>query len=224
MHSKKVLITEIDQPLGQAIALHLSQAGYTLFLHYTNNDYATSKTLHDLEKKGHTSYQINLKNTDVRDIQTIEALFKKHPDIDILIATHTLFQPYTDREISLHRLHEFATLNLLYPTTLCQHAINTSITQLIPIHVESTHDILSHTVSQKGIREFTQIASTAFSNVCRINSLYITPVSDDTIYNTSMENENNTSQHTLKSICNGLDFLLNTPEITGEILHIKGAL
>jgi pteridine reductase len=232
--SKKVFITGGIKRIGKAIALFLSQKGFSIIFHYNESESKSEADalLNLIRENGEVSvgYPANFADPITAD-EVLHRIFSDHPDIDILINSVSKFEPNHAREVPLDKLNDFFTINLKYPEKVCQHAVNAGITHIINISDEfssyQTFDYSQYLLTKQGLNEFTKLSASHFSPFIRINAIAPGPTAEtintDIMCETQrLEDPPIDKKSSIKDLLNGIEFLIETDSITGEILHIDG--
>ena len=233
MKIKKVVITGGATRIGAALAKSLASKGVSITIHYNKSKTNALKLKRELEKLGSEVY---LLKADLNNLMQTQALlrtsYKKMKGLDCLINNASLFendnlQNFSDKSITKH-----LNVNLKAPAILTQNFKKLlknsegNIINIIDQRVEKlTPFFFSYTLSKSSLVTLTKTAAMKLAPNIRVNGISPGP----TLKN-SRQSENHFKKQwksvllkkkvELKSICDGVKFLIKNENITGEIINI----
>ena len=233
MKIKKIVITGGATRIGAAIAKSLASKGISITIHYNKSKTNAVKLKRELENLGSEVY---LLKADLNNLIQTQALlkisYKKMKGLDCLINNASLFendnlQNFSDKSITKH-----LNVNLKAPAILSQNFKKLlknsegNIINIIDHRVEKlTPFFVSYTLSQSSLVTLTKTAAMKLAPNIRVNGISPGP----TLKN-SRQSENHFKKQwksvllkkkvELKSICDGVKFLIKNENITGEIINI----
>ena len=233
MKIKKIVITGGATRIGAALAKSLASKGVSITIHYNKSKTNAVKLKRELENLGSEVY---LLKADLNNLIQTQALlkisYKKMKGLDCLINNASLFendnlQNFSDKSITKH-----LNVNLKAPAILTQNFKKLlknsegNIINIIDQRVEKlTPFFFSYTLSKSSLVTLTKTAAMKLAPNIRVNGISPGP----TLKN-SRQSENHFKKQwksvllkkkvELKSICDGVKFLIKNENITGEIINI----
>ncbi len=227
------LITGAAQRIGQRIAVQLSRLGYKIALHYHQSDKEAQKTVQKIKRLGG---EAGLFPCDLSQSQAAQSLIsrvlKNFPDLNLLINNAAIFKKssFPDKNWDLFDRHIDINLKAPYILT-AQFATACSQGQIINIldtHiVQNQTSHMAYLISKKALAELTKLSAVALAPHIRVNGiapgLILPPKNKKDNYLHRLANK-----IPLKTKGNpyfieqAVEFLLQNPFVTGQILFIDG--
>ena len=233
MKTKKIIITGGATRIGAAIAESLADNEITISIHYNKSKNKALKLKKKLENLGSEVYLLKADLNNLSQTHTLLKLaHKKMKGLDCLINNASLFendnlQNFTEKSFLKH-----LNVNLKAPAILIQtfkKLIKNSegnIINIIDQRVEKlTPYFFSYTLSKSALVTLTKTAAMKLAPNIRVNGISPGP---------TLKNSRQSEKHfrkqwksvllkkkvDLKSICEGVRFLIKNDNITGEIINI----
>lgn len=228
-----VLVTGGAKRIGKAICLSLSSRGYAIALHYHHSVHEAERTAKAIRQKGGTC---ELFPCDLSDEQQVTALIpgvlKKFSRLTVLINNASIFEPSTIKSPDLKSFDRHFTVNFKAPYILTSqfarnsrkgHIINVLDTHITD-HKTSYADYL---LSKKALGELTKLSAVELAPHIRVNGiapgLIFAPAQagpghlEKLAKKVPLKQKGDVSQ-----IVRSIEFLLNNPYITGQIIFNDG--
>ena len=233
MTINKIIITGGATRIGAAIAKSLANYGVSITIHYNKSKNNALKLKRELENLGSEVYLLKADLNNSKQTQALLKIsYKKMKGLDCLINNASLFendnlQNFSDKSITKH-----LNVNLKAPAILSQNFKKLlknsegNIINIIDQRVEKlTPFFFSYTLSKSSLVTLTKTAAMKLAPNIRVNGISPGP----TLKN-SRQSENHFKKQwksvllkkkvELKSICDGVKFLIKNENITGEIINI----
>ena len=233
MKRKKIIITGGATRIGAAIAKSLADYETAIAIHYNKSKGSALKLKKELENLGSEVYLLKADLNNLKQTQALLKLaYKKMKGLNCLINNASLFendnlQNFTDKSFIKH-----LNVNLKAPAILIQSFKKLlknsegNIINIIDQRVEKlTPFFFSYTLSKSSLATITKIAAMKLAPNIRVNGISPGP---------TLRNSRQSERHfkkqwksvilkkkvDLKSICDGIKFLIKNENITGEIINI----
>ena len=233
MEAKKIVVTGGATRIGAAIAKSLSGYDVKITIHYNKSKRNAILLKRELEKSGSEVFLIK---ADLSDYKQNEKLmtksFKLMKGVDCLINNASVFENDNLLNFSDKSFLKHINVNLKSPSILTQKlgklAKNSEacVVNLIDQRVEKlTPYFFSYTISKTGLATLTKTAAMKLAPNIRVNAISPGP---------TLKNKRQSDKHfkkqwksillkkkvDLENICNGVKFLIENDNITGEIVNI----
>ena len=233
MTAKKIIITGGATRIGAAIAKSLANYGTIITIHYNKSKNNALKLKKELENLGS---EVHLIKADLNNINQTQKLlkiaYKKMRGIDCLINNASLFendnlQNFTEKSFMKHQ-----NINLKAPAILIQNfkrllkKSEGNIINIIDQRVEKlTPFFFSYTLSKSNLVTLTKTAAMSLAPNIRVNAISPGPTlknsrQSETHFKKQWKSILLKKKVELKSICDGIKFLIENESITGEIINI----
>ena len=233
MKINKIIITGGATRIGAAIAKSLADYETSITIHYNKSKTNAIRLKKELETLGSEVYLLKADLNNFKQTQVLLKLaYKKMNGLDCLINNASLFendnlQNFTDKSFIKH-----LNVNLKAPAILIQSFKKLlknsegNIINIIDQRVEKlTPFFFSYTLSKSSLATITKIAAMKLAPNIRVNGISPGP---------TLRNSRQSERHfkkqwksvilkkkvELKSICDGIKFLIKNENITGEIINI----
>ena len=233
MTVNKIIITGGATRIGAAIAKSLADYETAITIHYNKSKTNALKLKKELESLGSEVYLLKADLNNFNQTQKILRLaYKKMKGLNCLINNASLFendnlQNFTEKSFTKH-----LNVNLKAPAILIQNFKKLlknsegNIINIIDQRVEKlTPYFFSYTLSKSSLVTLTKTAAMKLAPNIRVNGISPGP---------TLKNSRQSESHfrkqwksvllkkkvELKSICDGVKFLMRNENITGEIINI----
>ena len=233
MEARKIIITGGATRMGAAIARHLSGANKEILIHYNKSRLKAEKLKKELSKKGTKVYIVKgdlSKETDIKKI--IKFAKSKLKFFDCLVNNASLFENDKLENFSLDSWSKHLRTNLRAPALLTKEFAknvkgkNNNIINIIDQRVfKLTPYFFSYTISKSGLYTLTKTSAMSLAPKIRVNGIAPGP----TIKNKRQSDKHFIKQWksillkkkvSLENICEGVKFLINNDNITGQVINI----
>ena len=233
MTAKKIIMTGGANRIGAAIANSLANYETAITIHYNKSKNNALKLKKELENLGS---EVHLIKADLNNINQTQKLlkiaYKKMRGIDCLINNASLFendnlQNFTEKSFMKH-----LNINLKAPAILIQNfkrllkKSEGNIINIIDQRVEKlTTFFFSYTLSKSNLVTLTYTAAMYLAPNIRVNTISPGPTlknsrQSETHFKKQWKSILLKKKVELKSICDGIKFLIENESITGEIINI----
>ena len=233
MKINKIIITGGATRIGAAIAKSLANYGVSITIHYNKSKNNAFKLKRELENLGSNVYLLKADLNNFKQTQSLLKIsHKKMKGLDCLINNASLFENdnlenFTDKSFDKH-----LNVNLKAPAILTQNFKKLlknsegNIINIIDQRIEKlTPFFFSYTLSKSSLATLTKTAAMKLAPNIRVNGVSPGP----TLKNLRQSEKHFKKQWKsvllkkkvdLKSICDGIKFLIKNENITGEIINI----
>ena len=233
MKPKKIIITGGATRIGAAIAESLANYNTEISIHYNKSKSAASKLKNKLEKLGSRIYLLKADLNNFNQTQSLlKKAFKKMRGLDCLINNASIFENDNLQNFSDKSFIKHININLKAPAILTQNfkkilkKSEGCIINIIDQRVEKlTPFFFSYTLSKSALVALTKTSAMKLAPNIRVNAISPGP---------TLKNSRQSESHfkkqwksillkkkvDLKSICDGVKFLIKNKNMTGEIINI----
>ena len=233
MKPKKIIITGGATRIGAAIAESLASYDTEISIHYNKSKSAASKLKNKLEKLGSKIYLLKADLNNFNQTQSLlKVAYKKMKGVDCLINNASIFENDNLQNFSEKSFTKHININLKAPAILTQNfkkilrKSEGCVVNIIDQRVEKlTPFFFSYTLSKSSLATLTKTSAMKLAPNIRVNAISPGP---------TLKNSRQTESHfkkqcksvllkkkvDLKSICEGVKFLIENKNITGEIINI----
>jgi NAD(P)-dependent dehydrogenase (short-subunit alcohol dehydrogenase family) len=233
MKPKKIIITGGATRIGAAIAESLANYGTEISIHYNKSKKHALKLKSRLESLGS---KVHLLKADLNNFKQTQNLLKiankKMRGVDCLINNASVFENDDLQNFSEKSFIKHMNINLKAPAILIQNLKKVlkkyegCVVNIIDQRVEKlTPFFFSYTLSKSSLVTLTKTAAMKLAPNIRVNAISPGP---------TLKNSRQSESHfkkqwksvllkkkvDLKNICNGVKFLIENKNITGEIINI----
>jgi len=233
MEAKKIVITGGATRIGAAIAKSLAGYDTKITIHYNKSKKSAALLKKELEELGSKVFLIKADlNNYAQTNKLMTNSFKLMKGVDCLINNASIFEndnllTFSDKSFLKH-----INVNLKSPSILIQKLNKLTknsgacVINLIDQRVEKlTPYFFSYTLSKTGLATLTKTAAMKLAPHIRVNAISPGP---------TLKNKRQSDKHfkrqwksillkkkvDLENICNGVKFLIENDNITGEIINI----
>ena len=233
MKPKKIIITGGATRIGAAIAESLASYDTEISIHYNKSKSAASKLKNKLEKLGGKIFLLKADLNNLNQTQSLlKIAYKKMKGVDCLINNASIFENDNLQNFSEKSFTKHININLKAPAILTQNfkkilkKSEGCIINIIDQRVEKlTPFFFSYTLSKSSLVTLTKTSAMKLAPNIRVNAISPGP---------TLKNSRQSEKHfqkqwksillkkkvDLKSICDGVNFLIKNKNITGEIINI----
>jgi pteridine reductase len=227
------LVTGAAKRLGQSVALHLADQGYSIALHYNHSKAEAMKTAHLLYKK---KVRCELFACDLSSIKEtsrlISEVYRAFPNFNLLVNSASIFIPneFGAQDLSLFESHW--NINFKAPYVLsCEFARLVKKGEIINFidtnMVKYKSKYMDYLLTKKALAEFTKMAAVAWGPKMRVNGIapgmILPPVNGQ-----KDDRQVRAQKIPLKTVGNPqfiietVQFLLKNTYVTGQIIAVDG--
>ena len=233
MKPKKIIITGGATRIGAAVAESLASYDTEISIHYNKSKSAASKLKNKLEKLGGKIFLLKADLNNLNQTQSLlKIAYKKMKGVDCLINNASIFENDNLQNFSEKSFTKHININLKAPAILTQNfkkilkKSEGCIINIIDERVEKlTPFFFSYTLSKSSLVTLTKTSAMKLAPNIRVNAISPGP---------TLKNSRQSEKHfkkqwksillkkkvDLKSICDGIKFLIKNNNITGEIINI----
>ncbi len=238
------LVTGGAVRLGKAMALHLAQRGADVVVHYASSDVHAKAVVNEARKLGINAVAMQADLLDAGAVAELvpraaEALGKP---LDVLINNASIFEYDNMESLSAESWARALDSNLRAPVFLTQafaaqapevgndgepRAMANVINMIDQRVRKPTPEFMTYSLAKSGLWAFTKTAAQALAPRIRVNGIGPGP----TLRGTRQTEEHFANQRKATilergsdpgEICRALDFILNSPGFTGQLLCMDG--
>ena len=235
MEAKKIIITGGATRIGAAIAKSLVNFDTKIVIHFNKSKISALKLKKELEELGAETYLIKSDLNNLRQTQNlIKKAHKQMKGLDCLINNASIFENDNLENFSEKLFDKHININLKAPAILTQNFKkllkdkNGCIVNIIDQRIEKlTPFFFSYTLSKSSLAILTKTSAMKLAPNIRVNGVSPGP---------TLKNKRQSERHfkkqwksillrkkvDLDNICNGVKFLIDNDNITGEIINIDG--
>ena len=232
MEAKKIVITGGATRIGSAIAKSLAGYGVDITIHFNKSLNSAKQLKRELEDAG---TKVHLFKADLNNIKQVKKIIpyaqKKMGGLDCLINNASLFEKDSLDNFQEKSFVKHLNINLKAPAFLIQDLKKlikkkANVINIIDQRIEKlTPYFFSYTLSKTGLATLTKTAAMKLAPHIRVNAISPGP---------TLKNKRQSDKHfkrqwksillkkkvDLENICNGVKFLIENDNITGEIVNI----
>ena len=233
MKINKIIITGGATRIGAAIAESLAGYETSITIHYNKSKTSALRLKKELEKLGSKVFLLKADLNNLKQTQMLLKLaHKRMKGLDCLINNASLFENDNLQNFTEKSFEKHLNINLKAPSVLIQSFKkliknnNGNIINIIDQRVEKlTPFFFSYTLSKSSLVTLTKIAAMKLAPNIRVNGISPGP---------TLKNSRQSESHfkkqwksvilkkkvELRSVCDGVKFLIKNENITGEIINI----
>ena len=235
MEAKKIIITGGATRIGAAIAKSLANFDTKIVIHFNKSKISALKLKKELEELGAETYLLKTDLNNLKQTQNlVKKAYKKMKGLDCLINNASIFENDNLENFSEKLFDKHININLKAPAILTQNFKkllkdkNGCIVNIIDQRIEKlTPFFFSYTLSKSSLAILTKTSAMKLAPNIRVNGVSPGP---------TLKNKRQSERHfkkqwksillrkkvDLDNICNGVKFLIDNDNITGEIINIDG--
>ena len=234
MRSKNLLITGGATRIGKELAIHFSNKGWNIAVHYFKS-LSKAKSLQKTNQKNST--KVALIKADLKNIKQVEKIVsiakKKLGPIDCLINNAALFEKDDISNFTIDSWNNHLNINLLAPAILikqfAKQAPKKTMTNIINIIDQRVFKLtpifMSYTLSKSALYTLTKTMAMRLGPNIKVNGIAPGPTIKSK--RQSIKHFNKQANSTLlkksvgpEDICGAAEFLINNNSITGQIIAV----
>ena len=227
------LVTGGAVRLGRSIALHLAGRGYGIALHYGRSKESAERTAKEVRKFG---VQCKIYCADFADFSLTSLLMDQvladFKSIDLLVNSAANFIQKELEETSNSELLDTININLMAPFILMRE-FKKKIDSGLIINILDQRILKristfgAYSVSKSALAHLTELSAVSWGETVRVNGiapgLILPPSGNSDEYLISHRENIPTKTHgNTSDVLRGLDYLLDSPFVNGEIIFIDG--
>ena len=232
-----MLITGAGKRIGREIALSLGQSGYPVAVHYGKSKAEAEDVLKEIENTGGSGATIQADLTDYDEVRNlVDAAAKKTGQpVTVLINNAAFFKDNSIRDFSNADWDTSLDTNLKAPAVLAQafavalpKDLEGAIINMIDQRVlKLDAEYLTYTISKHALWSLTRILAVELAPAVRVNAIAPGPTLGN-IYQTGEDFKKEAASTLLgrgpklSEITSAVNFLLDTPSITGQMITLDG--
>ena len=234
MKNKNLLITGAATRVGKAIALHFSQRGWNIGLHYFRSS-SKAKKLKKIIEQNRVKVvliKVNLKNPKQTE-KIIPLARKKLGTIDCLINNAALFEKDDIASFTAKSWNDHLNINLLAPTILtkqfAKQASKKTVSNIINIIDQRIFNLtpffMSYTISKSGLQTLTKTMAMRLGPNIKVNAIAPGPIikskrQTDRHFRNQVKSTLLKKSVKTEDICDAVQFLISNNSITGQIIAV----
>ncbi|MDP6092263.1 MAG: SDR family NAD(P)-dependent oxidoreductase [SAR324 cluster bacterium] len=229
--AKSVLITGGAKRLGKEMALSLAQKGWDVALHFRNSESDAETTRQRIEKTGVVCrlFQANLERAQ-EAVDMLRKVLKEFPELDLLVNNASVFdesplatvdEEVFDRQFDVNFKSPFFMTQQYTKNCRSGHVVNILDTK---IQSNRAGRFTAYNLSKKALMHLTQMSAIDLAPRFRVNAIAPGPVLKAS-HASEEEFQIRIQQTPLQleipgsSIVSALNYLIENPNLTGEILY-----
>jgi pteridine reductase len=231
--SRCAFITGSAHRIGKMIALHLAGKKYDLALHYNRSKSEMAGTLEEIKAKNIEAAAFRADFTKFSQVSELfDKVIKKFPLCDLLISNAAVYDPVSFSDTSREVLNRSIDVNFKAPFFLTQ-AFSKTVKNGHIIHIldsritKNKSKNFLYTSTKKMLADFTRMAAVELGPNIRVNAIapgLLLPADsrDEKLFDKLEKNIPLRKKCSVESLLKTLDFLIDTTDITGQILFVDG--
>tara|TARA_A100001011_G_scaffold198767_1_gene207018 strand:- start:131 stop:919 length:789 start_codon:yes stop_codon:yes gene_type:complete len=241
------LITGAATRIGRAMALNLAKQGVDLVVHYMNSKIEAQEVVELARSAGVMAYAIKADLLNDKEVEGLisKAVARLQKPLNILINNASIFEYDNIGSVSIESWERHIGSNLKAPLFLIQQFSKqvtsndtqdqnkeslptANIVNIVDQRVmKRTPEFISYTIAKVGLWTLTQTAAQALAPKIRVNAIGPGP----TLKGHRQSNEHFKKQRmntilergsSTEEIVEALNFILNAPSMTGQLICIDG--
>jgi len=227
------LVTGGAVRIGRSIALHLAERGYNIALHYWSSKQSAEQTAEELRK---FNIQCEIYCVDFTNFDSIPLLMDQvlvdFNSIDLLVNSAANFIQKNIEKTSDLELLDTININLMAPFILMREFKN-KVNKGLIINIlderilRRISTFSAYSISKSALAHLTELSAVSWGETIRVNGiapgLILPPSGSGHDYLIKKAPNIPTKTHgSTSDILRGLDYLLDSPFVNGEILFIDG--
>ena len=219
--------------LGRSIVLHLAERGYDIALHYGSSGEVAEQTAKQVRQFGVQCkiYRVDFTNFDFIS-SLMDQVIEDFDSVDLLVNSAANFIQKKLEETSNAELLDTININLMAPFILMREFKN-KVNKGLIINILDERILRrasafgAYSVSKSALAHLTELSAVSWGETVRVNGiapgLILPPVGSSGEYLIKNAQNIPTKTHgNIADIHSGVDYLLDSPFVNGEILFIDG--
>ncbi len=233
---KAALVTGAGRRIGRAIALSLADAGWAVAIHYNRSAEDADETVAAIAARGGRAHAVQADLADDAATQSlVERAARAVGPLTLLVNNASVFENDLWDTVTRESWDRHVQVNLRAPFVLIQEfarrrpaGVPANVVNLIDERVwNPTPFFVSYTVSKMGLWGLTQTLALALAPEVRVNAIGPGPTLQST-HQTPEQFRRQWSMMPLRrpigldEICRALQFILDAPSMTGQMIALDG--
>ncbi len=245
MTPKTALVTGAGGRLGRAMSVRLAEMGYDVAVHFSSNSEGAEETAELVRAAGQkaATFQADLVDLDVAELLVPRAVTALGP-LSVLVNNASIFEYDSLQSATRESWTRHINTNLHAPFILTQafaaqveggardergeKIANACVVNMVDQRVRNvTPEFMTYTIAKMGLWAFTQTAAQSLAPDVRVNAIGPGP---------TLKGARQSEQHfegqrsntilrrgsNVEDILKTLEYLVNSPSITGQLLCVDG--
>jgi len=225
--TKLALITGAARRIGRAIALDMAQHGWDIIIHFHRGEVDAQSLAQEIGATGQNTYLAQIDFTKLDHVQKlIPALVAELGPLSALINNAALFEPDNDNNQELHHLVNYESARILSENFYWQLP-NDAAGTIVNLLDTNPHlpQFVAYSESKQRLAQLTRQMAAHYAPRLRVNGIALGPVlagerQSPQHFNEMVMATPLQSQIQLSEIATAVRFLIDSPSITGEMLHV----
>jgi NAD(P)-dependent dehydrogenase (short-subunit alcohol dehydrogenase family) len=232
-----MLITGAGKRIGRYLALHFGAKGYPIAVHYNGSEHEANDVVEQIRAASGSAFAFQ---AELQDDQSVLGLLERasakfNAPCEYLINNASVFENDSIEDFSVDAWHMHMGVNTLAPMLLTQtfakqipEGLNGAIINIIDQRVwKPNPQFLTYTASKAALYSLTRTTAQALAPKIRVNAIGPGPVLES-IHQTEGSFQAEADNVLLKKgpaldeIANTVDFIINTPSMTGQMIALDG--
>jgi NAD(P)-dependent dehydrogenase (short-subunit alcohol dehydrogenase family) len=243
---KRALVTGAARRLGRAMAVHLSKRDFDVAVHFSSSEHHAATLVHEVIGAGSRAVAIQANLLNENETQSLVAMASKAlgGPLDCLINNASIFEDDRIDTATRESWDRHIESNLRAPFVLIQNFAKQAPTLGYDRHGEPhaqaliinmldqrvhnpTEVFMSYTIAKMGLWALTRTAAQALSPSIRVNAIGPGPTLQGTHQSETQFAQERASTilrrgASPEDICAALDYFLNAPSVTGQLICPDG--
>jgi len=232
MTSPAAIVTGASRRIGRAIALHLAKSGYDIAIHYNTSSAAAQTLQREIRDMGQRAELFAADLKEPEDVQVMaDEIFASFQNITLLVNNASMFEKGTMAS-PLPEFQNNLNIHLLSPLVLMQtfalHVKEGLIVNFLDSAItDDGTPYVPYLLSKKSLSSLTRMAAVELAPGIRVNGIAPGPILPPPGQKDGQLQKRAASlplqkAGTIDDILRGIDYLIHSPFVTGEILYIDG--
>lgn len=234
--AKTVLITGAAKRIGSNIATYLAKKGWNIAIHYHHSENEAVELGHQLEQY---SIKTTLCQGDLSDTSTVKNIIDQAVEslgpLTCLVNNASIFKNDSTLNNTEENWQQHMNTNLRAPMILSEHFAKQlpegekgNIINLLDYCVwRLPENFTSYSVSKTGLWTLTQIMAMQLAPHIRVNGIgpgntLLNPKEPVEHFEKARESTPLKTGGTVEEVCRAVDFFLNMPSVTGQMIALDG--
>jgi NAD(P)-dependent dehydrogenase (short-subunit alcohol dehydrogenase family) len=231
------LITGAARRLGRAIAMRLAESGHDIALHYNTSEQSAFETAGDLVGMDCRTwcFQADLQSEDAPR-QLIERTSRECERLDVLVNNAAVFERHPFESLDTGNVRTSIEVNLVAPVMLIRHASpilsrhKGVVINMTDALIRSPRGgLLEYGMAKAGLEYVTQALARSLAPDVRVNAVApgivaVDGAPDDDVPTAVLDRIPTSQPATPQDVAAAVQFLVESSQITGEILSVDGGL
>lgn len=228
------IVTGAAHRLGKSLALALARRGYAILLHYHRADALAAQSAAEIEAAGGAAYPVRADLTDPAQVDFLYSVVDNLPNpLGVLVNSAAMMARGNVRDLSLADWDAALDLNLRAPFLLSQRAARRMGAGGLIVNItdvgarKAWSGYPAYTVSKAALESLTRVLARSLAPDIRVNAIapgLVLPADDmpPETWNNLVEKMPLRRSARPNEITAALNFLLDSPFVTGETITVDG--